>query len=84
MEFKGTKGKWILNKHIVQSELQCEICEIWDFNDEENQANGLLISKAPEMLEMLFDLLEYFENKLNNTQAVKIEKLIIQCTEEKE
>ncbi len=81
MEFKGTKGKWIQNKHIIESELQCDIAQIWDFNDEENQANALLISKAPEMLDMLINLHEFLENKLENTKALQVEKLIKEATE---
>lgn len=60
--FKGTKGKW----KVVEStcglitETQCmnvrvgqdDIITVWDFS-EESQANALLISKAPEMLDQL-------------------------------
>lgn len=56
MEFKGTKGKWVLNNHVIESYLGNDIAEVWDSNDEENQANALLISKAPEMLELLQSL----------------------------
>lgn len=59
--FKGTQGKWFQNKHIIESDLQCDIAEVWDFNDEENQANALLISKAPELLQMLESIVQDFE-----------------------
>ena len=69
MEFKGTKGKWTLNwdgssgfqnmLQIVNSE-NIEVCNFGHDNDyyptegtEPNQYDALLISKAPEMLEML-------------------------------
>lgn len=60
--FRGTKSPW----RVIEStcglitETQCiniqvgedDIITVWD-NSEESQANALLISKAPEMLEML-------------------------------
>jgi hypothetical protein len=57
MEFKGTKGKWNLLSNVSWCEIQTEspiksICAI-NKNIEEYEANALLISKAPEMLEML-------------------------------
>lgn len=61
-KFKGTKGKWFQNKHVIESDLQCDIAEVWDFNDEENQANALLISKAPELLQMLEFIVQGFES----------------------
>jgi hypothetical protein len=56
-EFKGTKGKWDLLSNVSWCEIQTEspiksICAI-NKNIEEYEANALLISKAPEMLEML-------------------------------
>jgi hypothetical protein len=56
MEFKGTKGKWEVAKVKVfyfNVEVDNEvICEIISPNND-GKANALLISKAPEMLEML-------------------------------
>lgn len=60
-EFKGTKGKW--NYEIVRNST-CKICVVdnsfaevylpYNADDiKEMEANALLISKAPEMLEML-------------------------------
>ena len=57
MEFKGTKGKWdLLNNEnwceiYIKSPLK-SICAI-NKSVEEYEANALLLSKAPEMLEFL-------------------------------
>ena len=90
MEFKGTKGKWNLLSNVSWCEIQTEspiksICAI-NKNIEEYEANALLISKAPEMLEMLNQLIiqietftkgnigdmEYFESEIK--QAKKLIK----------
>lgn len=57
MEFKGTKGKWELyfDDRSLEKYIKTEhkfIARV-GFGNEENNANALLISKAPEMLEML-------------------------------
>lgn len=56
--FKGTKGKWYRNKESrivssVYSENNEKLIHISGKNNEEAQANALLISKAPEMLGLL-------------------------------
>jgi hypothetical protein len=67
MEFKGTKGKWKVgivpdyNNVLEVSKIEVYsgnawICKVQNkgiVGDEEGSANALLISKAPEMLEML-------------------------------
>jgi hypothetical protein len=60
MEFKGTKGKWkksILKDRTfgIVNELNDIVCEAPSFRKgfENWEANALLISKAPEMFEML-------------------------------
>ena len=54
MEFKGTKGKWYITKdNNVFSDGKMIFAHQSNFNNEETKANALLISKAPEMLEML-------------------------------
>ena len=60
-EFKGTKGEWLIDplntisiidsSGDLMSQLICQINGKWD--KEEKKANALLISKAPEMLEMV-------------------------------
>ena len=64
MEFKGTKGKWYLSNSdtILRSENGSEICDYSGYKTavEEDKANALLISKAPEMLEMLNECYKYF------------------------
>jgi predicted transcriptional regulator len=69
MEFKGTKGKWVLKTFpegqiSVRNESDTrKICVPRVQNYEESLANLLLISKAPEMLEMLEIFESYFVGK---------------------
>jgi hypothetical protein len=71
MEFKGTKGKWKIKdiKSTLETEINSSEYRIAkvkhykgkNFNDpieKEAKANALLISKAPEMLEMLNRFME--------------------------
>lgn len=59
MEFKGTKGKWEIKEGSNTKNLWIEggepVCLIYKrkSREEKEKANALLISKAPEMLEML-------------------------------
>ena len=58
MEFKGTKGKWYFDKENakVYKEDGNTLCVCYHtniINKKESEPNALLISKAPEMLEML-------------------------------
>ena len=88
MEFKGTKGKWkakeINSRFAVGSKENGAInfIDCWRQGiggiktDEEAEANALLISKAPEMLEMLKWLLSG-----QNIDNSEIEQLIKQATE---
>jgi hypothetical protein len=93
MEFKGTKGKWNLLSNVSWCEIQTEspiksICAI-NKNIEEYEANALLISKAPEMLEMLKELYGaisiYNENndlpKYITNEMAKSYQLIKEATE---
>jgi len=84
--FKGTKGKWV---HMEFPEGQNsvrnldgsrKICVPRVHNREESNANMLLISKAPEMLEMLEWLVD---SKLLYTTRAELEiiKLIKEATE---
>ena len=91
MEFKGTKGKWKLHKHAFacvvsdESSLLVSNCGGRASNvnaDElyiEQQANALLISKAPEMLEML----QWLYSRLGTSfsqEKEEIEQLIKEAT----
>jgi hypothetical protein len=72
--FKGTKGKWSITDGLpngqdiqalrIQSDPEeWDIAAVWDdIPSEDAKANALLISKAPEMLEMLEELLQYGAN----------------------
>ncbi len=105
MEFKGTKGKWQVKDEIMINDFGVkymvidfigighELCV--DVYADENQdetnltANALLISKAPEMLEMLkivtmtpayeYAKAEYGSDERHWTN--KIEELIKEATE---
>jgi hypothetical protein len=84
-EFKGTKGKWSyiagdINKLTVikignAHEIELEINVKNRINEE--IANALLISKAPEMLDMLKDIKDY----LGSDKRQEVEQLIKQATE---
>jgi hypothetical protein len=109
MEFKGTKGKWLLSEHgksVISSYGTVASCwgenvddlderlegESWlsmrnrTFADREERletipkANALLISKAPEMLEMLKDIHSYLGSHFEKEKK-EIEKLIKEATE---
>jgi hypothetical protein len=88
MEFKGTKEKWICiggtehktsriiigNAHDIELEINGKD------RIEEEVANALLISKAPEMLEMLIEI----ESKLGDffhKEKEEIKQLIKEATE---
>ena len=86
-EFKGTKGKW--NKmdalrlgvpFIIYNQKQESIFQCYG---EDAEYNALLISKAPEMLEMLKKLVERLEeNDLGRLNAVsQAKQLIKEATE---
>lgn len=92
MKTKFTKGKWVKYRptdahrvtHIVDSE-NVEICKMNHYLNEQSEANALLISKAPEMFEMLKELLmdideiEY-PTSMNNT-IVRAKQLLKEATE---
>lgn len=96
--FKGTKGKWVLEKNDYYFEVASydekksmriihHLCKHEDYKDtvklslsKEANSNALLISKAPEMLEMLEYLIE---SKLLYTTKAELDiiKLIKEATE---
>jgi len=99
MEFKGTQGKWeqsieyckkfkqpIIN---INSEYKKEFVVIYsgldkhDEIDDTTKADALLISKAPELLEMLQFIYEKYETDghLLNVSPSMIKNLINQTTE---
>jgi hypothetical protein len=97
MEFKGTKGKWVVKRakrtfpsctkwQIINEDedslFEVELAE----SDEAMEANALLISKAPEMLQMLNWFAENLDHIFNaGTEAEKrviaTQKLIKEATE---
>lgn len=84
-EFKGTKGKWLVDEKLVFANdyFQTHICQMSiAYNDEINKANALLISKAPQMLEMLKRVLEVNKHHNFNGHLInnEIEQLINEAT----
>ncbi len=84
MEFKGTKGKWAQKFGDVFSDIQNDddaICYVYNYSTSEGKANALLISKAPEMLEMLQTIAKGFDDSKKHLIIKKAEKLIKEATE---
>ena len=87
-EFKGTKTEWELLKgtSLLGVQIGKTIFGISNIT-EETKANALLISKAPEMLEMLekcfnmCDKLQFPTEQELNTMKSEIKKLIKESTE---
>ena len=79
MKFKGTKGKRYINRFgnvVTENGEDAYMTSL--MNKEYKEVNALLISKAPEMLEiikLLIDRLE--ENDLKELSAVKRAKQLI-------
>lgn len=96
MEFKGTKGNWKVDSYdntLVRPDIRYTnegICRCFSKNYTgnkfEDQANALLISKAPEMLEMLKILIQDIEEEGNYSRQTgydieEAKKLIKSATE---
>ena len=82
MEFKGTKGRWYVSKayKTINDEKGFGIAQENGIrNSNEWDANALLISKAPEMLEMLKKILK--EDNLSKSEYYEIKQLIKEATE---
>ena len=92
-EFKGTKGKWEVNPRASRN-VRCNNLTVANCsqgqdgeNEIEEKHNALLISKAPEMLDILKKLDILFEHTdLNNKPTFKdlfekIKQLIKEATE---
>jgi hypothetical protein len=89
-DFKGTKGKWVLRtfpegQMSVRNESDTrKICVPRVQNYEESLANLLLISKAPEMLEMLKNINKSLSMTKLHTSLInkeEIKQLIKEATE---
>ena len=89
MEFKGTKGKWIVNEEdffineygvevfSIATECKTNVQMADVFGSKEN---ALLMSKAPEMFEMLIEVLKHHQGG-HSEIGFKINKLIKEATE---
>lgn len=92
MEFKGTKGKWEViipphqrNNGFVNIEnedgtITCYTGLTRGGAHPKSLANALLISKAPEMLEMLKSCVKAFE-QLGMKEPIGVTELIKEATE---
>jgi hypothetical protein len=85
MEFKGTKGKWEISLNDIKANEQIIVTAYGFFvkgkytHTEETKANSLLISKAPEMLEMLKRIMKTYDK---GTQTyLDCQKLIKEATQ---
>lgn len=80
MEF--TKGKWEIKKYSNVTNLWIKgdepVCTINSSTDEEAKANAQLIAHAPEMLEMLIDILE--QENITQSAHDEIQQLITKAT----
>lgn len=82
MEFLGTKGEWkVVNTSVIT--YSRKICDSRINNQTESRANLLLISKAPEMLEMLKYLIED-EQLLSESIIEQVTELINEATKIKQ
>jgi hypothetical protein len=91
-EFKGTKGDWEFSMCQISEQININsglinIANVFSYdvlcgeNDiEETKANALLISKAPEMLEMLKKC-EKTLREIYECDTKEIEQLIKEATE---
>lgn len=90
METKFTKGKWEINPraHLnIRNDKNRSIASTGVYSDNtnselvdlENKANALLISKAPEMFEMLEGILQRREVCFED--LIEIEQLLKEATE---
>jgi hypothetical protein len=95
MEFKGTKGKWFIDNeesHIMTNGIYCNVistektislADVYG-DDEEAQANALLISKSLKMLDFINRIsAEMLRNDfvLDEKWYVQAEQLIKEATE---
>lgn len=95
MEFKGTKGKWRVFTNVHRecdggewgwvgldtfNSKSINKCSI-HWSGDEAKANALLISKSPEMLEMLKRISYNLKNEECPFDDFEIDKLIKEATE---
>ena len=82
--FRGTRGKWVLGGISGRMIKSTDREEFGFIADVDTKANALLISKAPEMLEMLEKCKEYFllkTDRFSEERAEAIGQLIKEATE---
>jgi hypothetical protein len=78
-EFKGTRGPWVNNDGEISGWNGEYICDCIFFSSKVDSYNVLLISKAPEMLEMLIEISD--RNKGCDEWLERVRNLIKSATE---
>jgi hypothetical protein len=79
---KFTKGEWFSSyTEVISMPTQTKIGNISGNSYEEAKANALLISKSPEMLEMLKELKDRLEYYNDTVSVNEIEQLIKEATD---
>jgi hypothetical protein len=88
MEFKGTKGKWHFDKEKAKvfkddGNTLCVCYHTNIINKKESEPNALLISKAPEMLEMLKELVKQntYRGYGESEDVIEAKELIKEATQ---
>ena len=88
-DFKGTKGKWNIEKMKYSFLISCDnpnwdICQTIS-DTKIDEANAKLIASAPEMFEMLKQTFEWLYNdqrySVKNPYLKQIEQLLTKITE---
>lgn len=74
MEFKGTKGKWFVKSSSDYTGEYSLRADLYAPTFEEDEANVLLISKAPEMLETLIKVNESLLNDSSTIEQIELRK----------
>ena len=84
MEFKGTKGEWRVSNNDILKKYHTKIAKVHPVNENdqlEHKYNALLISKAPEMLEMLKEILAgRIRPREYSSEWDKVNELVISAT----
>lgn len=82
-KFKGTEEKWLRDGNLVFAEdyFQSHIASTCGaYNNDIEEANAQLISKAPEMLEMLREIRDQIEDGRTYITKQDITNLITEAT----
>ena len=79
-KFKGTSGEWEISNPTFTSYTihtkDMTICDVLciDISDEEALANAKLIAAAPELLQMVYDLMKCIERLTTDEALTQLDK----------